>query len=163
MYFCDQGNDNEQKDRKRIRKTNNLLIELLFFTVKKTSICFSFRPILVIFCTYILEDFVLKLMLGRGTFGKVFLAELPSANNKPYAIKAIRKDVLLDFKQVKNTKLEKDILFSCDHPFLVGMDFLFQTPERLYFVMPFIKGGELYKIFKQKKRLPEDVVRFYAM
>ena len=110
-----------------------------------------------------LEDFVLKLMLGRGTFGKVFLAELPSANNKPYAIKAIRKDVLLDFKQVKNTKLEKDILFSCDHPFLVGMDFLFQTPERLYFVMPFIKGGELYKIFKQKKRLPEDVVRFYAM
>ena len=72
-----------------------------------------------------LEDFVLKLMLGRGTFGKVFLAELPSDNNKLYAIKAIRKDVLLDFKQVKNTKLEKDILFSCDHPFLVGMDFLF--------------------------------------
>ena len=72
-----------------------------------------------------LEDFVLKLMLGRGTFGKVFLAELPSSNNKLYAIKAIRKDVLLDFKQVKNTKLEKDILFSCDHPFLVGMDYLF--------------------------------------
>lgn len=70
---------------------------------------------------------------------------------------------MLDFKQVKNTKLEKDILFSCDHPFLVGMDYLFQTPERLYFVMPFIKGGELYKIFKMKKRLPEDVVRFYAM
>jgi serine/threonine protein kinase len=43
------------------------------------------------------------------------------------------------------------------------MDYLFQTPERLYFVMPFIKGGELYKIFKMKKRLPEDVVRFYAM
>jgi serine/threonine protein kinase len=64
---------------------------------------------------------------------------------------------------VQNTKLEKDILFSCDHPFLVGMDYLFQSPERLYFVMPFIKGGELYKIFKMKKRLPEDVVRFYAM
>ena len=30
-------------------------------------------------------------------------------------------------------------------------------------MMPFIKGGELYKIFKMKKRLPEDVVRFYAM
>lgn len=28
--------------------------------------------------------------------------------------------------------------------------------------MPFIKGGELYKIFKSQKRLSEDVVRFYA-
>jgi len=72
-----------------------------------------------------LEDFVLKLMLGRGTFGKVFLAELPMEDNKLFAIKTIRKDVLLDYKQVQNTKLEKDILFSCDHPFLVGMDYLF--------------------------------------
>lgn len=110
-----------------------------------------------------LSDFKLRLMLGRGTFGKVFLAELPLDNNKLYAIKTIRKDVLLDYKQVQNTKLEKDILFSCDHPFLVGMDYLFQTPERLYFVMPFIRGGELYKIFKMKKRLPEEVVKFYSL
>lgn len=63
---------------------------------------------------------------------------------------------------MQNTVLEKDILLSCDHPFLVGMDYLFQSPERLYFVMPFIKGGELYKIFKAQKRLPEQVVKFYA-
>jgi serine/threonine protein kinase len=54
-------------------------------------------------------------------------------------------------------------LFSCEHPFLVGMEYLFQSPTRLYFVMPFIRGGELYKIFKAKKRLPEPVVKFYAM
>jgi len=71
--------------------------------------------------------------------------------------------VLLDFKQVQNTKLEKDILFSCDHPFLVGMEYLFQTPQRLYFVMPFVRGGELYKIFKAQKRLPEQAVKFYAL
>lgn len=58
--------------------------------------------------------------------------------------------------------LEKDILFSCDHSFLVGMEYLFQSPTRLYFVMPFVKGGELYKIFKEQKRLSEDVVKFYA-
>ena len=71
-----------------------------------------------------LEDFKLITVLGRGTFGKVYLAEL-SQNKKLYAIKSIRKDVLLEYDQVNNTKLEKDILFSCDHPFLVGMDFLF--------------------------------------
>ena len=71
-----------------------------------------------------LEDFDIQLQLGQGTFGRVYLAHLP-ATNKKYAIKAIRKDVLLDFKQVQNTRLEKDILFSCDHPFLCGMDYLF--------------------------------------
>lgn len=73
-----------------------------------------------------LEDFVLKTVLGRGTFGKVYLAELRQTGQL-YAIKSIRKDVLLEFDQVKNTKLEKDILFSCDHVFLVGMDYLFQS------------------------------------
>lgn len=71
-----------------------------------------------------LEDFKLKVVLGRGTFGKVYLAELKQ-NKILYAIKSIRKDVLLEYDQVNNTKLEKDILFSCDHPFLVGMDYLF--------------------------------------
>ena len=72
------------------------------------------------------EDFKKKALLGKGTFGKVFLAEIEGdTSGKQWAIKAIRKDVLLDFKQVQNTKLEKDILFSCDHPFLVGMEYLF--------------------------------------
>ena len=40
-------------------------------------------------------------MLGKGTFGKVFLAKLEGdPTEKQYAIKAIRKDVLLEFKQV---------------------------------------------------------------
>ena len=111
-----------------------------------------------------LEQFQKKALLGKGTFGKVFLAELQGdPTQKQYAIKAIRKDVLLDFKQVQNTRLEKDILFSCDHPFLVGMEYLFQTQTRLYFVMPFVRGGELYKIFKARKRLSEEVVKFYAL
>ena len=111
-----------------------------------------------------LEDFQKKALIGKGTFGKVFLAELAGdTSGKQYAIKAIRKDVLLDFKQVQNTRLEKDILFSCDHPFLVGMEYLFQTQTHLYFVMPFVRGGELYKIFKANKRLPEPVVKFYAL
>ena len=108
-----------------------------------------------------LEDFKLKVVLGRGTFGKVYLAELKQTKTL-YAIKSIRKDVLLEYDQVNNTKLEKDILFSCDHPFLVGMDYLFQSQLRLYFIMPFVKGGELYKVFQKQKRFTEEIVKFYA-
>lgn len=42
------------------------------------------------------------------------------------------------------------------------MEYLFQSDARLYFVMPFINGGELYKIFQEQKRFSEDVVKFYA-
>jgi serum/glucocorticoid-regulated kinase 2 len=42
------------------------------------------------------------------------------------------------------------------------MDYLFQSQLRLYFVMPFVSGGELYKYFQQKKRFPENQVKFYA-
>lgn len=70
------------------------------------------------------EDFKMLMVLGRGAFGKVFLAEL-AFNKKLYAIKSIRKDILIEMDQVDNTILEKDIMFECDHPFLVGMDYLF--------------------------------------
>lgn len=43
------------------------------------------------------------------------------------------------------------------------MDFLFQNDMRLYFVMPFIQGGELYKILKAEKKFKEDTVIFYGM
>jgi len=101
------------------------------------------------------------MVLGRGAFGKVFLAELP-INKKLYAIKSIRKDILIEMDQVESTLLEKEIMFECDHPFLVSMEFLFQNDLRLYFVMQFVRGGELYKIYETQKRFNEETVRFYA-
>jgi len=58
--------------------------------------------------------------------------------------------------------LEKEIMFECEHPFLVGMEYLFQNDMRLYFVMPFIRGGELYKIYQAQKRFEEPQVKFYT-
>ena len=103
------------------------------------------------------EDFNITMVIGRGTFGKVFLAELKETK-KLYAIKSIRKDILIQYEQVDNTILEKDIMFECDHPFLVGMEYLFQNDLRLYFVMPFVRGGELYKVFQSQKRFDEKTV-----
>ena len=95
--------------------------------------------------TITLDGFELLKQLGRGTFGKVFLAKL-KATGDLYAIKVIRKDVLLEYDQVQSTLLEKDVMLAADHPFLNGMEFLFTSETRLYFVMPFVQGGELYKV-----------------
>ena len=58
--------------------------------------------------------------------------------------------------------LEKQIMLEVEHPNLINMDYVFQNDYRLYFVMPFVRGGELYKVMKQRKRFTEDVVKFYA-
>lgn len=107
------------------------------------------------------EDFKMLFVLGRGAFGKVYLGELKTTG-EIYAVKSIRKDILIEMDQIENTVVEKDILFECDHPNLVGMEFMFHSDYRIHFVMPFIRGGELYKIYQSKKRFNEKVVRFYA-
>lgn len=77
-------------------------------------------------------------MIGKGTFGKVFLVENKITGNI-YAMKCIRKDTVIDNEQFDNIKLEKDILFNIEHPFIVGMDYVFQNEYRIYFLMKFIK------------------------
>jgi serine/threonine protein kinase len=71
-----------------------------------------------------MDDFELKMVIGRGTFGKVFLAKL-KGEDKLYAIKSIRKDVLIEKDQVDGVALEKDIMLQTDHVFVCGMDYMF--------------------------------------
>lgn len=108
-----------------------------------------------------LKDFEVLGVIGRGTFGKVFLAKFKKTEVL-YAIKSLRKDVLVEAGQIENVKLEKEILLACDHPFLAGMEFVFQNDTRLYFVIEFLKGGELYKHFLKKRRFQEEEAKFYS-
>ncbi|CAI2360806.1 unnamed protein product [Moneuplotes crassus] len=109
-----------------------------------------------------LEDFEIIDFLGQGTFGKVYLTKLRSTGSL-YAIKSISKEILKEYDQEENTKLEEQILLSCDHTFLLGMDFVFQNEESIYFVMPYVQGGELYRLLKKNKRFPEEIVKFYTI
>lgn len=63
-------------------------------------------------------------MLGKGAFGKVYLTEL-RGTGKLFAVKTIRKDILLETSSIKSTELERDILLNVRSPFLVNMDYVF--------------------------------------
>ena len=52
---------------------------------------------------------MIRKVIGRGSFGKVFLVEKKDTK-EVYAMKSLRKDVILDYDQVESTKLEKEIL-----------------------------------------------------
>ena len=108
-----------------------------------------------------LEDFKVLKVIGRGSFGKVNLVEyLPT--HETFAMKSLKKDILIEQEQIENTLLEKEILQSIDYPFLCGLVFCFQTEERIYFIMPFLNGGELFQHLRKFRTFDEDKVRFYG-
>ena len=71
-----------------------------------------------------LSDFEIKKRIGEGTFGKVFLVEHKQTQTL-YAMKCIRKDLILEHNQLNNITMEKNILLQVDHPFLVNMEYVF--------------------------------------
>jgi serine/threonine protein kinase len=106
-----------------------------------------------------LDDFKILKVIDKGSFGKVFLVK-NKTNGKLYAMKRIRKDILIEKGQIQNTKNERDILLSLEHPFLLGMDFVFQNDHRLYFFLDYVKGGNLFESLYTVKRFPEEQVKF---
>lgn len=75
-------------------------------------------------------------------------------------MKCIRKDLVIDQDFFESLKLEKDILYNVEHPFIVSMDYVFQNDLRIYFLMNFIKGGELYRHLSRMKRFSEEQAKF---
>jgi serine/threonine protein kinase len=61
-----------------------------------------------------LSDFEILNMIGKGSISNVFLIKKKS-NGEPYAMKSIRKDLVIEGNLIDNTKLEKDILLKVSH------------------------------------------------
>ena len=93
-----------------------------------------------------IEDFKLLTVVGKGSFGKVFLAQKLTGLDRGavYAIKTLKKDVLHARGQLQHTRAEREILQAMHHPFIVSLKCAFQTPEKLYLVTDFCSGGELF-------------------
>uniref|UniRef100_A0AAZ3PFJ5 Serum/glucocorticoid regulated kinase 2 n=1 Tax=Oncorhynchus tshawytscha TaxID=74940 RepID=A0AAZ3PFJ5_ONCTS len=108
------------------------------------------------------SDFEILAIIGKGTFGKVLLAKLKS-DNKFYAVKVLQKKIILRKKEQKNIMAERNVLLkSMKHPFLVGLHYSFQTPEKLYFVMDYVNGGELFYHLQREHCFSEPRARFYT-
>ena len=107
------------------------------------------------------EDFDIISVVGRGSVGKIVLVRY-SKDGKYYIMKSMRKDQIISEGTVDNILVERNILMEGQCQFILTLSFFFQTPERLYYVCPFIKGGDLFHKLKTDIFLKEDLVRFYA-
>ncbi|KAF2073783.1 hypothetical protein CYY_004917 [Polysphondylium violaceum] len=107
-----------------------------------------------------LNSFTVTQMVGKGGFGKVHQV-IHNSTKKVYALKTIKKNHIIRKKSVSNTLAEKDILKKIDHPFIVKLHYAFQSEKKLYLVMDFVNGGQLFFHLQREAIFSEAQVRFY--
>lgn len=110
-----------------------------------------------------LDDFERLKVLGKGSYGKVFLVRhKQKGQDKIYAMKMLRKEHVVNRNQVEHTATERRVLEHVSHPFIVPLHYAFQTPKKLYLVLGFCPGGELFFHLSRAGRFSEGRTRFYA-
>jgi len=108
-----------------------------------------------------IDDFELLKVIGKGSFGKVMQVRKKDSG-KIYAMKVLKKQQLVARKQVDHTKTERKVLEEIDNPFIVSLRFAFQNETKLYMVLDFFTGGELFFHLKNAGRFSEQLAKFYA-
>ncbi|KAI9824077.1 MAG: hypothetical protein M1832_002145 [Thelocarpon impressellum] len=108
-----------------------------------------------------IEDFELLKVVGKGSFGKV-MQVMKRDTHRIYALKTIRKAHIISRSEVSHTLAERSVLAQINNPFIVPLKFSFQSPEKLYFVLAFVNGGELFHHLQKEQRFDINRSRFYT-
>lgn len=108
------------------------------------------------------EDFEPLKCLGKGSFGTVLLVRHKSTG-RLYAQKRFKKASIIVHKEViEQTKTERAILESVSHPFVVKLFYAFQDNDKLYLILEYAEGGELFHHLAEERMFCEDTASFYV-
>uniref|UniRef100_A0A8D3DKE1 non-specific serine/threonine protein kinase n=1 Tax=Scophthalmus maximus TaxID=52904 RepID=A0A8D3DKE1_SCOMX len=110
------------------------------------------------------ECFELLKVLGKGGYGKVFQVRKVSGatSGKIFAMKVLKKAMIVrNAKDTAHTKAERNILEEVKHPFIVDLTYAFQTGGKLYLILEYLSGGELFMQLEREGIFMEDTACFY--
>jgi ribosomal protein S6 kinase alpha-1/2/3/6 len=110
------------------------------------------------------SQFELLKVLGEGSFGKVFLVRkiVGADAGTLYAMKVLKKATLKVKDRMRSTN-ERNILadIAVGHAFIVKLHYAFQTPGKLYLILDFLRGGDLFTRLSKEVMFTEEDVKFY--
>ncbi|CAB55075.2 Ribosomal protein S6 kinase beta [Caenorhabditis elegans] len=110
------------------------------------------------------EDFQLLKVLGKGGYGKVFQVRKTtgSDNGQIFAMKVLQKATIVrNQKDTAHTKAERNILEAVKSPFICDLLYAFQTGGKLYLILEYLSGGELFMHLEREGMFMENVAKFY--
>lgn len=110
------------------------------------------------------QDFELRKVLGKGGYGKVFQVRKVTGQDAGtiFAMKVLRKaSIVRNQKDTAHTKAERNILEEVKHPFIVDLIYAFQTGGKLYLILEYLSGGELFMHLEREGIFLEDTACFY--
>ncbi|KAI0270055.1 Pkinase-domain-containing protein [Gloeopeniophorella convolvens] len=108
-----------------------------------------------------IDDFELITVIGKGSFGKVMQVRKRDTQ-RIYALKTIRKAHIVDRGEITHTLAERLVLSRITSPFIVPLKFSFQSEQKLYLVLAFVNGGELFHHLQREQKFNEERSRFYS-
>jgi len=109
-----------------------------------------------------IDSFVAQKKLGQGSFGVVYKV-VHKTTNLTYAMKILDKSNIVSSNSLlRYTMTERNLLSYIKHPYIVSMQYAFQTPSHLVLVLEFCSNGNLQNLLRLTKRLNQDWSRLYA-
>ncbi|KAK7072910.1 Serine/threonine-protein kinase Sgk1 [Halocaridina rubra] len=108
------------------------------------------------------HDFEFLTVVGKGSFGKVMLAKYKE-DGKAYAVKILNKKMIVRRNETAHVLSERSVLIKMlNHPYLVQLHFAFTTTHKIFFVLDYVNGGELFFHLQRERVFTEARAKFYA-
>ncbi|XP_048548698.1 CBL-interacting protein kinase 11-like [Triticum urartu] len=110
--------------------------------------------------TILMGRYEIGKQLGQGTFAKVYYAR-NLATGQAVAIKMINKDKVTKVGLIEQIKREISVMRLVKHPNVLQLFEVMATKSKIYFVLEYAKGGELFNKIVKEGKLNEDAARRY--
>jgi len=108
-----------------------------------------------------MEDFDIEKYIGQGAYGKVMKVR-HKKTKKLFAMKMLEKNYVRKHGQIMNTFTERGVMAKLNHPFIVSLQYAFQSSTKLFFVMDYCAGGDFFGYLRRRRRFNERETRFYG-
>ena len=106
------------------------------------------------------SSFICLAQLGKGSFGEVYLVQKINTQEK-FAMKVLRKERIIGQNLLKYAIAERNVLSLSNHPFIVKLNFAFQTNSKLFLILEYCPNGDLAKHLLFERRFSESRAKFY--